>query len=112
MGPAMELKGKVTFGAIWTMFGQSEINDAANITASATAWWRGQRHADDLGEPDLPFVVGDWEEGGARLTDDDVQHRSVRSFPRMRMLPMRIPRSVLIPTDGLPMNPLDGSTTT
>ena len=29
-------------------------------------------------------------------------------IPQMRMLPMRIPRSVLIATDGLPMNPLDG----
>ena len=108
MGPAMELKGKVTFGGIWTMFGQSEINDTANISRFGDCMVGvATDMRNDLGEPDLPFVVGDWEENArGSLTTTSSTGRAV--IPQMRMLPMRIPRSVLIPTDGLPMNPLDG----
>ena len=30
MKPAMELRGRVTFAAVWVMFGISEVNDMAN----------------------------------------------------------------------------------
>jgi hypothetical protein len=108
MGPAMELKGKVTFGGIWTMFGQSEINDTANLTRFGDCMVAvANDMRTDLGEPDLPFVVGDWEEEArGSLTVNSSTGRAV--IPQMRMLPMRIPRCVLIATDGLPMNPLDG----
>jgi hypothetical protein len=108
MAPAMELKGKVTFGGIWTMFGQSEINDTANLPRFGDCMVAvANDMRNDLGEPDLPFVIGDWEEEArGSLTTTSSTGRAV--IPQMRMLPMRIPRSVLIPTDGLPMNPLDG----
>src|SRR6185436_18562141 len=62
MGPAKELKGKVTFGAIWTMLGLSEVNDAANNSrfGECMAGVASDMRA-DLGEPDLPFLMGDWE---------------------------------------------------
>ena len=63
MEPAMELRGKVTFAAVFVMFGISEVNDMANagsFAACAQAVARDMRA--DLGEPDLPFVFGDWEE--------------------------------------------------
>ena len=90
------------------MFGQSEINDTANLRRFGDCMVGvASDMRNDLGEPDLPFVVGDWEEGArGSLTTTSSTGRAV--IPQMRMLPMRIPRSVLIPTDGLPMNPLDG----
>jgi hypothetical protein len=108
MGPAMELKGKVTFGAIWTMFGQSEINDASNNRAFGDCMVGvASDMRTDLGEPELPFVVGDWEEEATgSLTTSSSTGRII--IPQLRALPMRITRSVLIATDGLPMNPLDG----
>jgi hypothetical protein len=108
MGPAMELKGKVTFGAIWTMFGQSEINDAANYSRFGDCMVGvASDMRTDLGEPDLPFVVGDWEEeADGSLTT--TSRTGLAIVPQLRALPTRISRSVLIPTAGLPMNPLDG----
>jgi hypothetical protein len=107
MGPAMELKGKVTFGGIWTMFGQSEINDASNNSRFGDCMVGvANDMRTDLGDPNLPFVVGDWEaEAQGDLPPDSSTGRII--IPQLRALPMRITRSVLIPTDGLPMNPLD-----
>ena len=108
MGPAMELKGRVTFAAVWTMLGLSEVNDRSNSSrfgdcmAGVASDMRG-----DLGEPDLPFVFGDWEDGAEDdLAPDSSTGRII--IPQLRALPMRVPRSVVIPTDGLPINPLDG----
>jgi hypothetical protein len=108
MGPAQELKGKVTFAAVWTMLGLSEDNDGPNnarfgdcMVAVANDMRR------DLGEPDLPFVMGDWEAGAE---GDLAPTSSVGQIvvPQLHALPDRIPRSVLIPTEGLPINALDG----
>jgi hypothetical protein len=108
MGPAMELKGKVTFGGIWTMFGQSEINDASNNSRFGDCMVGiANDMRSDLGEPELPFVVGDWEEEAEGSLDTSSSTARV-IIPQMRALPMRITRSVLIATDKLPMNPLDG----
>ncbi|HEY0706174.1 MAG TPA: sialate O-acetylesterase [Polyangia bacterium] len=108
MEPAMELKGKVTFGGIWAMFGQSEVNDNANTSkfgeclAGVATDMRN-----DLGEPDLPFLLGDWEEGvrGGLSTTSSIGRTLI---PQMKALPMQLKRSLLIPTMGLPLNPLDG----
>jgi hypothetical protein len=108
MGPAQELKGKVTFAAVWTMLGLSEDNDGPNnarfgdcMVAIANDMRR------DLDAPDLPFVMGDWEAGaqGDLAPTSEVGQIVV---PQLHALPDRIPRSVLIPTDGLPINALDG----
>jgi hypothetical protein len=107
MAPAVELKGKVTFAAIFTMFGQSEINDGSNLSRFGDCMVGvANDMRSDLGEPNLPFVVGDWEaEARGSLTTMSSTAQVV--IPQMRDLPMRIPRSVLIPTEGLPINPLD-----
>jgi hypothetical protein len=108
MGPAQELKGKVTFAAVWTMLGLSEDNDGPNnarfgdcMVAIANDMRR------DLDAPDLPFVMGDWEAGaqGDLAPTSEVGQIVV---PQLHALPDRIPRSVLIPTEGLPINALDG----
>jgi carbohydrate esterase-like sialic acid-specific acetylesterase len=107
MGPAMELKGKVTFGGIWTMFGQSEVNDASNTTrfGECMAGLANDMRT-DLGEPELPFLVGDWEEG-TRGSLSIMSSAAKTIIPQIRALPMQVTRSLVIPTDGLPMNPLD-----
>jgi hypothetical protein len=108
MAPAMELKGKVTFGGIFTMFGQSEINDASNYSRFGDCMVGvANDMRTDLGEPELPFVIGDWEEeASGSLTTSSRTAQAI--LPQMRALPTRIMRAVVIPTDGLPMNPLDG----
>ena len=107
MAPAMELKGKVTFAAVWTMLGLSEVNDRSNTSrfGDCMAGVAADMRA-DLGEPELPFLFGDWEEAEGNLSRSSSTAMII--IPQLEQLPMRVPRSALIPTDGLPMNPLDG----
>jgi hypothetical protein len=71
MVPAVELKGRVTFGAIFVMLGVNEFRrDLANLTrfneclAGIAADMRG-----DLGDADIPFLLGDWEAGATGAFD-------------------------------------------
>jgi hypothetical protein len=107
MDAAVELKGKVTFAAIFTMLGLSEVNDRQNTGrfGDCMVGVASEMRA-DLGEPDLPFVVGDWEEADGNLSRDSSTGRVI--IPQLQALPERISRSVLIPSDGLPINELDG----
>ena len=108
MDPALELKGKVTFAAVWTMLGLSELDDRPNngrfgdCLAAVASEMRA-----DLGEPDLPFLFGDWE-AEAEGSFSPASNTAKIVIPQLRQLPMRVLRSVVIPTDGLPINPLDG----
>jgi hypothetical protein len=107
MNPAKELKGKVTFAGIFTMFGLSEVNDRSNnarfgeCMAGVASDMR-----EDLGEPELPFVVGDYEEAEGGVSRTSATARVI--IPQLEALPDRVPRCVLIPSEGLPINPLDG----
>jgi hypothetical protein len=107
MAPAMELKGKVTFAAIFTMLGLSEVNDRQNNArfGECMAGVASDMRA-DLGEPELPFLAGDWEEADGDVSRNSSTARVI--IPQLEALPDRIPRSVLIPSEGLPINPLDG----
>jgi hypothetical protein len=105
MKPAMELKGKVTYVGIFTMFGQSEHNAAPNqqrafadCLSGMAAEMRG-----DLGAPDLPFLVGDYEAG---ITRADILPTSAFARPiiaQIQMVPAKTPRSAIIPSTGLLM---------
>jgi hypothetical protein len=108
MGPARELAGKVTFAGVWTMLGLSEVNDAASNDrfGDCMVGLASDMRA-DLGEPGLPFLIGDWEAGARGDVAPSTPTGQV-IIPQLRALPGRIPRSVLIPTDGLPINPRDG----
>jgi hypothetical protein len=107
MGPAMELKGRVTFGGIFAMFGLSEVNDLANAGRFGECLEGLAREMRaDLGEPALPFIVGDWEVGArAGVGPDSEAGRII--IPQIRVLPTRIPRSAVVPTEGLSINPAD-----
>jgi hypothetical protein len=105
MQPAMELRGKVTFVGIFTMFGQSEHNATAAMQNAFGDCMMGVA-ADmrsDLGEADLPFVMGDYEAG---LTKAGIEPTSVFGksiITQLRSLPGKMTRATLIPTDGIQM---------
>ena len=107
MAPAMELKGKVTFAGIWTMLGMSEVNDRNNNTRFGDCMAGvAEDMRTDLGDPEIPFLVGDWEEAEGGLARSSGTARVI--IPQLEALPMRVSRALLIPVDGLPINPLDG----
>ena len=102
--PALQLKGKVTFGAIFTMLGitdrhlpTSQQGGFADRMVSIASDMRA-----DLGEPNLPMLNCDYEmeATGSLAPTGSVGTKFV---PLIQMLPTLIPNSVLIPTDGLDM---------
>jgi hypothetical protein len=104
LAPALELKGKVTFGGLFTMLGYDGRTDPRAKNGGYIACLQGL--ADDfraeLGEPDLPFVPGDYERG-ATGTWAPGCCGAPQVITQLAMVPMRVPHSFLIPTDGLPM---------
>jgi hypothetical protein len=101
---ARELKGKVTFGGVFTMFSYDGRRNpkAANggfidCLAGLAAEYRA-----DLGEPDLPFVVGDYERGASQGFSPDCCG-APQVIEQLKLVPTRIPHSFLIPTDGVSM---------
>jgi len=100
--PAKELKGKVTFGAIFTMLGitdrhlpTSQQGGLADRMVSIAADIRA-----DLDEPNLPMLNSDYEveaTGSLAVTGPI----GMKFRPQILTLPTRIPNSVLIPTDKL-----------
>jgi hypothetical protein len=105
MTPAKELRGKVTFGGIFTMFGQSEHNAPPAeqaVFAQCLAGLAGEMRA-DLGEPNLPFMVGDYEMGISRA---DIAPNSAFARPiiaQLQKVPGLVSTAAVIPTLGCPM---------
>jgi hypothetical protein len=104
MDRAIELKGKVTFGALFVMMGitdrhlpadqQDGFPDRmAQIIADIRA---------DLGEPDLPVLHTDYEVTATGELGIDAAV-GMKFLPLVRLLPKRIPNLVLIPTDMVPL---------
>ena len=104
MRPARALRGKVTFGALFTMFGANEFW-GADPQASGLAECLRQLASDvraDLGEPELPFMIGDFEMSA--------HGQYLPSLPgpaaviaQLRMAVERIPRSARVPTENIPL---------
>jgi hypothetical protein len=104
MDAAKELKGKVTFGGIYTMLGITEyhlgpagLNSFADCLAGIA-----QDVREDLGEPNLPLMVGDWNQGGMGIYAPGSQY-GVIVRPQIQMVPGKTTHAAVIPTDGLPM---------
>jgi hypothetical protein len=105
MAPAKELKGRVTFGGIFVMLGVNEFRrDAANLPRfhecleGIAADMRGE-----LEDPDIPFLLGDWE-AGATGAFDPTRDYAITTKMQMRIAMMNIRRSGLIASEGLPMS--------
>jgi hypothetical protein len=104
MDAARELKGKVIFAGLFTMFGITEYHlgtpGLTGVAACLTGLVNEVRA--DLGDPQIPLLVGDWNMGGTGIYAPDSEYgRVVR--PQIQMVPMRDPLSAVIPTDGLQM---------
>src|SRR6185436_15818018 len=104
VGPALELKGKVTFGGLFTMLGYDGRTDPRAKNGGYLDCLAGlaQDFRAALGEPDLPFVPGDYE-AGATGTWSPKCCGAPQIIAQLAQVPMRVPHSFLIPTDGLPM---------
>ena len=105
MAPARELKGKVTFGGIFTMLGQSEHRATAEQQRQFAQCLAGvaREMREDLDEPELPFLVGDYERG---INRDDIGPTTAFAqgiMAQIAMVPELVERSAVIATDGLPM---------
>jgi hypothetical protein len=100
---AVQLKGKVTFGAVFVMLGITE----RHLPTADQPGYPGrvqQIIADiraDLGEPNLPVLYCDYE---MNATGDLAPTGAVGVviLPLTRMLPGLISNLVLVPTDGIP----------
>jgi len=104
MAPAKQLKGKVTFGGIFSMLVLMEIFDKPNLPRShecmeaVAADMRG-----DLEDQTIPFIMGDWEMGALGMYQPDLPD-NVTARAQLRIAQANIPRSAIVPTDGLPMS--------
>ena len=101
---AGQLKGNVTFGAIVVMLGITERHLASDQIPgfpSRMAQIISDMRA-DLGEPNLPVLFCDYEQGA---TGDLAPTGVIGSviMPLVRQLPSVISKLVLVPTDGLEM---------
>ena len=64
MGPARQLKGKVTFGGIFSMLVLMEaFIDKPSWPPRTSARRVAADMRADLGDPDIPFLMSDWEMG-------------------------------------------------
>src|SRR4029078_1457184 len=105
MAPARELRGKVTFAGLFTMLGQSEHNAPPADQAVFAQCLAGlaQEVRADLGEPDLPFLVGDYEMGISRADIAPGSAFGNHIIAEIQKVPGLVSRSAIIPTTGCEM---------
>lgn len=105
LGPALALRGKVTWGGIFVMLGTSEadlegVDDHRGFGACLAEVAKDIR--EDLGDPEIPFLVGDWEAGAIGIYAPDGPTGLVVA-PQIRQITTSVARAAVIPSDGLPM---------
>jgi hypothetical protein len=100
-GP-LELKGKVTFAGIMIYLGITERHGTAADVANYPQCIKKlvTQIRTDLGEPNLPMAINDYEMGTTGpLAPGTAFYNAIR--PQEQMVPMVVPNSILIPTDGV-----------
>src|SRR2546421_841862 len=105
MGPARELKGVVTFGGIFTMLGITEHHLAVAQQQGFSDCMKGLADdmRGDLGEPDVPFIVGGYELGATRPDVAPSTAFAKLIIAQIELIPGKTTHAAIIPTDGLPM---------
>jgi hypothetical protein len=104
MRPARSLRGKVTFGALFTMFGANEYW-GADPSASGLSDCLRQLASDvraELGEPDLPVLIGDFEMTATGHYLPTLPGPAA-VISELRAAVKEVARSALIPTDDIPL---------
>ena len=104
MGPALELKGKVTFGGVFVMLGYDARSDPKAQAGGFIECLKGLAadYRAELEAPDLPYIESDYERG-ATGTWSPKCCGAPAVIAQLAQVPMVIPQSILVPTDGLPM---------
>jgi hypothetical protein len=104
MGPARQLKGKVTFAGIFSMLVLMEIYDKPNLPRSHECMEGVARDMrEDLEDPNIPFLMSDWEMGATGRFNPTLPD-AVMARAQLKLAQQNIARSVIIPTDMLPMS--------
>jgi hypothetical protein len=104
MAPARALKGRVTFGGIFTMLGTTErhLDVAAQNGFSACMAQVAADIRGDLGDPNIPFMMSDFEMEATGDTSPDLPYAKI-IIAQLRVAVEKIPRAALIPTEKLGM---------
>lgn len=104
MGPARELKGKVTFAGLFVMLSFDARTDPRALNGGFLACLNNMAadYRTDLGEPNLPFVIGDYERGATGDLSPTCCG-APQVIAQLAQVETTIPNSFLIPTDGIPM---------
>jgi hypothetical protein len=104
MGPARQLKGKVTFGGIFSMLVLMEIYDKPNLPRSHECMEGVARDMrEDLGDPDIPFMMSDWEMGATGRFNPNLPDATT-ARAQLKLAQQNITRSAIIPCEMLPMS--------
>jgi hypothetical protein len=104
IGPALELKGKVTFGGLFVMLGYDGRTNPMAQNDGYIKCLKGlaQDFRDELEAPDLPFIAGDYERG-ATGGFGPTCCGAPQVIAQLARVPTDIDKAVLVPTDGIPM---------
>ncbi len=105
MAAPLALKGKVTFGAIFVMLGITERHGTADDITGYPACINKLVTAirTDLGEPNLPLLLTDYEMEATDLPPTAAFGMAI--IPQIRLVPSVVCNSALVPTSGLVMLP-------
>jgi hypothetical protein len=104
VGPALELKGKVTFGPVFVMLGYDGRTDGRSKNNGYVACLKGlaEDYRAALGEPNLPFAFGNYELG-ATGPFAPTSGGAPEVIAQLAMVPAMIPNAILINTMGVIM---------
>jgi len=103
MDAAMELRGKVTFGAIWGMFGAAEFADPTHASTFGQCLQGVVTDMrTDLGLPALPALLGDWEAGATGKFTPTLPFPQM-IIPQIHSAAANVPPAAVIGTVGLPI---------
>jgi hypothetical protein len=101
MAAAQALVGKVTFGGMVVMLGNSEHpTDVGGYSACIHDVVAGIRT--ELGEPHLPLLLTDYEQGATGMYATTTAFAE-SLIPQIRMVPAIVSDAALVPTDGIAM---------
>ncbi len=104
MDRAMELKGKVTFGGIFTMLHITEYHstEAEQMKFSDCLVGLAEEMRTDLGDPNIPLMVGGWTLDALGVYAPDTPTGKI-CIPQIALVPSKTKFAAVISTDGFPM---------
>ena len=104
MTPALELKGKVTFAGLFVMLGYDGRTNARARDPGYIDCLKGlaEDFRTELGEPNLPFIAGDYERGASGPFAPTCCG-APGVIAQLAKVPTAVENAILVPTDGVEM---------